>query len=365
MKLPNGYGSVVKLSGKRRKPYAVRISYMAEENGIPKRKRKYLEYFAKKEAALNYLAEYNNNNVVPEHQKYTDIPTFSELFEKWKKYKMSLKKAPGKDSWRNYGIAFERFSAIHDMKVINIKAQTLQEVLNANNSKSKSTISNMRTILRGMWSYAVMNEILENDITQNLVFDYTDPNTPSHTRFTDAEIERLWKELYVINNIDIILIYIYTGLRPTELLDIESENVHIKERYMIGGIKTDAGRNRIIPIHERIVPLIENRLAQNRKYLIVNKYGNHYTRNVYTGSNWNTCMNLLNMNHSPHDGRYTFASLADKYNLNETCLKIIMGHALSNKDKSAFKTGQTGNITKGIYTEKTLEELLSEINKIP
>lgn len=30
MKLPNGYGSVVKLSGKRRAPFAVRISYIEE-----------------------------------------------------------------------------------------------------------------------------------------------------------------------------------------------------------------------------------------------------------------------------------------------------------------------------------------------
>ncbi len=44
MKLPNGYGSVVKLKGKRRKPWAVRISYLQEQpDGTVKRKRKYLQ----------------------------------------------------------------------------------------------------------------------------------------------------------------------------------------------------------------------------------------------------------------------------------------------------------------------------------
>ena len=33
MKLPNSYGSVIKLGGKRRKPYAVRISKIVEEIG--------------------------------------------------------------------------------------------------------------------------------------------------------------------------------------------------------------------------------------------------------------------------------------------------------------------------------------------
>lgn len=86
MKLPNGYGSVVKLKGKRRKPWAVRISYLEEQpDGTVKRKRKYLEYFVKQDSALAYLAEYNNGGLVPEHQKYADVPTFAELYEKWKK----------------------------------------------------------------------------------------------------------------------------------------------------------------------------------------------------------------------------------------------------------------------------------------
>ena len=47
MKLPNGFGSIVKLSGNRRKPYAVR------------RHGKYLAYFATHDEALIYLADVN------------------------------------------------------------------------------------------------------------------------------------------------------------------------------------------------------------------------------------------------------------------------------------------------------------------
>ena len=74
MKLPNSYGSVIKLGGKRRKPYAVRISKPVEDD-TGKVKRKY-----------TYLAEYNSGAVVPEHMKYSDSPTFAEMYEKWKKY---------------------------------------------------------------------------------------------------------------------------------------------------------------------------------------------------------------------------------------------------------------------------------------
>ena len=85
MKLPNGYGSLVKLSGNRRKPYAIRVSYWDDTPGQPpKRKQKYIAYFSEKKNALSFLAEYNSGAIIPEHQKYSDIPTFAELYEKWK-----------------------------------------------------------------------------------------------------------------------------------------------------------------------------------------------------------------------------------------------------------------------------------------
>jgi len=88
MKLPNGYGSVVKLSGNRRKPLLLKISYLEKQsNGTVKRKQKYVAYFSKREQALTYLAERNNGAVVKEHLKYSESPTFAEMFEKWKRHK--------------------------------------------------------------------------------------------------------------------------------------------------------------------------------------------------------------------------------------------------------------------------------------
>lgn len=366
MRLPNGYGSIAKLNGKRRKPWAVRVSFFEEQpDGRVKQKQRYLAYFADQKHAIAYLAEYNNGAVVKEHQKYADVPTFAELFGKWEKYRRSLKSSPTESTWKNYHIAFNMYSSLHSEKIISIRAQQLQDCITAQSSKSSATIGNMRAIIRGMWQYAIANEYTEKDITQHLVFEFTKTGVPIHTRFTDQEVVALWDALWTVNNVDIVLIYIYTGLRPSELLEIESADVHLEERYMVGGMKTEAGRDRIIPIHEAIVPLVEYRLKQNRRYLITNKYGNHYTRAVYTNSNWNTLMQKMNLTHSPHDCRYTFAALSDTCGMNETCRKIIMGHATPSKTGTAYKTGGTLDVTQDVYTEKTIPELVREINKLP
>lgn len=83
MKLPNNYGSVIKLSGKRRKPYAVRTSSIQKQaDGTYKQVFKYLAYFEKADLAYTFLAEYNNGKVVKEHKKYATSPTFAEMYRK-------------------------------------------------------------------------------------------------------------------------------------------------------------------------------------------------------------------------------------------------------------------------------------------
>lgn len=189
-------------------------------------------------------------------------------------------------------------------------------------------------------------------MSQFFVYSWVDPTEQIHSRYTNEEIATLWSKLYVINNVDLILITIYTGLRPTELLEITTDNVHLDEQYMIGGMKTEAGTDRTIPIADKILPLIKNRFNPNRRFLVNNKYGNHYTYGSYVSANFNTVMNRLGMQHLPHDGRHTFASLMDDAGANEVCIKLIMGHSMKN------------NVTKGVYTHKTTQQLIDEVNKI-
>ena len=75
-------------------------------------------------------------------------------------------------------------------------------------------------------------------------------------------------------------------------------------------------------------------------------------------------MNKLGFQHSPHDGRYTFASLAYNAGMNPVCLNIIIGHAVFDNEKHNFKTRTGLDITKGVYTQKTMEKLLVEVNKL-
>ena len=144
-----------------------------------------------------------------------------------------------------------------------------------------------------------LNEYIDRDLTEGLVYEWTNSTEQIHDRYSNEEIKTLWSKLYGINNVDIILIMIYTGLRPTELLEIQTENVHLDEKYMVGRMKTEAGKDRIIPLNDKIIPLVKNRYDPNKKYLINNNFGNHYTYGTYMNGNFNMCMGKLKMKHLP------------------------------------------------------------------
>ena len=56
MRMPSGYGSIIKLKGNRRRPYQVRLTKGFTDEG--KQIYMYLGYFEKKEQAMIALSDY-------------------------------------------------------------------------------------------------------------------------------------------------------------------------------------------------------------------------------------------------------------------------------------------------------------------
>ena len=165
--------------------YAVRISKLVEDDTEKvKRKYTYLAYFAKPEMAYTYLAEYNSGAVVPEHMKYSDSPTFAEMYEKWKKYRKSLKNQISDSTWRNYEIAFHHFSELHDRKFISIRTNDLQQCLNAYNHKWQThTFASL------------MDNAGANDVCIKLIMGHSMKNDTTKGTYTHKTLEELLTEV--------------------------------------------------------------------------------------------------------------------------------------------------------------------------
>ena len=328
----NGEGSIFKLSGKRRKPYAVRITTGYTDEG--KQLYKYVGYYSTKTEAKTAVREYLVNPFNLDH-KSTKL---KDVYDRW-----SDQSQLAQTTMQSYSSAFNQAKQLHNMNMRDIKAAHLEAAMDQMKPHMRSVFKNA---MGKVYAYALKHEIVDKDLI-GLISIKTTVETKEKTPFTLTEINKLKTFKHPLN--DTALILLYTGLRINELLEITCKNVHLNERYMIGGKKTKAGQNRIIPIHDVIYPLIKTRYEQGHKYLITknNKKVGYAT---YRISYWNKMTFALGLKHTPHDTRHTFTTFADRCEMNKVALKRILGHSLS-------------DITDH-YTHKDIGELLTEINKI-
>lgn len=347
MKLPNGYGSITKLKGKRRKPYIVRVTTNYDDNG--KQIRKVIGYASNRTNAMEILSNFSNN---PFNVNYKDYRTI-DVFKKWlpTQEKLVKNKLLSDSSLTSYKNAFyNHCTSLHEVIFSNIKAIDIQNIID-NMNGSNTLKKYVKFLFSKLFQFAM--DDLEMPISKNYALKVIIPNekkSTKHKSFTEKELSILWDNIDKVSNLDTILIMCYTSLRPSELLNVKKKNVYLKDKYMIAGGKTKAGKDRIIPIHDRIFNLLKKRYINCNEFLI-EKNNNKISYRYYLEYIWNPIINQLNFDNTPHDCRHTFATRMDNVEANKICIKLIMGHSIS-------------DITDGTYTHKSIENLLKEINKI-
>lgn len=354
-KLPNGYGTIYKMSGKRSKPFRAMKTdkwIIDTATGKSKQLRYTIGYYATREEAMIALANYNAN---PYDIKIDSI-TFADVYEKWSADYFPTLSNPS--SARTVKAAYAYCNGLYDMRMKDIRVSHLEgTILNAD--VGNSTKSRIKSLFNMMYKYSIAHDIVEKDYA-SVMFANGNPIKRERTKdvipFTQEEILLLWDNLNIAFA-DMILIGIYTGWRPQELAILKMSDIDLETNTMLGGLKTDAGKNRIVPIHSLIRPLIENRIeeatALHSDYLfndVNGQQGTYMTYDKYR-KRFEKVMNRLNMKHRPHETRHTFITKAKECNIDEYILKLIVGHTID-------------DITEKVYTHRTIEQLKAEMEKI-
>lgn len=333
MKLPNGYGSVYKLSGNRRNPWIARITtgWKSVEGKKPQPIYQVVGYYPARAAALQALAEYNK---APYDINKSKI-TFAEVYDKWSEQKF---KEITDSAVRTYKSAFSYCLPIYDVKMADLRPAQMQHIIDTADVGA-TTRARIKSLFNMIYDYCLLHEIVQtnySDVLRRPKVEVEKDKVP----FTREEIQKLWDNLGT-SYVDVILIMLYTGWRAGEMVLIRHSDV--SDGIMTGGIKTDSGRNRQVPIHHKIQPLIDRLMNKPYEYLVTDKEGRplSYTQ-LHT--RFIAVMNDLNMNHTPHETRHTFITELDNLGANKTSIKRLVGH-------------KRGDVTEKVYTHKDIEQL--------
>ncbi len=367
-RLPNGFGQISEIKNRNlRNPFRAMVTVGKTPEGKPICKPlKPESYFATYNDAYAALVEYNKN-------PYDLEPsiTMQELYDKWlPEYEKTVK------STKSVTSAWAYCSAVYKMRVMDIRARHVKgcmeegvAVIRGKAQHPSATMKNqIKSLFNMMLDYALEYELVDRNYSRT--FNLTEETVKEiqsvkkeHIAFTDEEMDLLWANISSKQGIDIMLIQCYSGWRPQELGLLELKDVDLENWTFRGGMKTDAGENRVVPIHSRIQDLVL------RKYQEAEALGSPYLLN-WTDPNNRNKKNLkltyaryqkaferirdelkLNPNHRPHDGRTHFVTMAKRYGVDEYAIKYMVGHKIS-------------DITEKVYTRREFAWLREEIEKI-
>lgn len=350
MKLPNGYGTVYKLSGNRRNPYVARktIGWKQDEK-TNKKKQVFatIGYFPDRPTALQALADYNDNP----YDLVMSNTTFSEIYERWKKDEFD--ENTNKSTLRNYKAAYNRCTAIQQMKMSDIRPYHLQQVLDSYTDMSYESVSRIRVLFNQMYKWCIAHDCIKKNYAENLKIKVKYDPTPRNA-FTTDEIKLLWDNVSQNEYIKLVLILIYSGVRINELLNLKKVDVNFAEQvFYVRQSKTTSGV-RTVPIADKVLPFWKTFIRKsNSQYVFAGISGNQLTYENFKKRYYKPLMEQLGLNHTIHETRHTCISQLTMQNANPTMIKFIVGH------KSMM------NLTEKVYTHIENSELIKTINLIP
>ncbi len=397
----NGTGTVVFLGKGRYKPYAPRLLVGKDESGKPI----YfdIDTFEAELDALVCLENWNKNPyplkidrakydritiftcfpgtdnpypLVPVDSKKSSIHrkdkthyTFKQVFEEMQKalfpdeeeIKKELEehiKPENKYAYhnsRNMLTAYHNSVGLYDIIYRELRTSDFQKYMKES-GKTPSAIKQMVQLYKNMDKYAFQEDIIDKCYAQHINKTKSTSQSPRKP-FTYEQIEYLWniepedKQEEIVK--DILLLANYTGCRAEELCFIYTKNIHLDDNYFVGGLKTDNGINREIPIHPLVKYIFEKYYDPKNEFLFMKANGK---RLFYADYN-NYYNNKFIKKHefikgkTAHCGRHGLETELKKLNVKSPIVNSILGH-------------KNGNVGDDVYNDITIEEKLEAIKMV-
>ena len=310
-----------------------------------------------------------------------NAPALSAVYTAFHRFKYGPQAAKQLSRSSRYvtAAAYKKLARFYDRSLDEISVMEWQELVNetAASGHSRASVTDLVTLIRQLYRFALPRDMCTREYGNYIVMPYTSEES-HHQDFTDAELKILW--LHKDDPVAaMILIMCYSGFRvgAFETLQVFLDQDG-RTGYFCGGLKTKAGKNRIVPVHSAIMPLLRQILDDNGKPVFfcgknsrrfreimkqtlvrlgIDTAPDRQTDGVSDRKEGNSPGIYRKLHgeyryHTPHSSRHTFSRLCESYGVNEADRRRMLGHSFGN------------DITNGVYGHRSVEELRAQIEKI-
>lgn len=345
-----GSGNVRKHSGPRRKPYEARITEFGKQTS--------LGMFKTREEAQTALITYRGIGL--------DSDIYNMTLGQIYKYFLDTTQ-PGTQKMQHYSAAWLKLSIIKNIKIRDLTTADFQHVIKTATkekrykqlteqelAKKKPSVREyykqlmqqpeqplsregklqIKSLASLLCKCAMSLKLMDKNYAA-LVTIASEPPVTEKKNFTSDDIKLIFandKSLAA----KIILLYTYTGFRANELLNLTKENVNLTDWYFTGGSKTEAGKNRVVPILPFLRPYVLYFYNLPGDMFITETNGLPVSYRTFLEKMFYPFLESLSIpctnqagKHTitPHRMRHTVTQLAVAAGVSPEALKSILGHS--------------------------------------
>ena len=232
-----------------------------------------------------------------------------------------------------YRAGVKAFAPLYDTPITDITIEDLQNCLD-DITAGKRTKQNAKAAAGLIYKYAIPRcPALRQLNLGSYLKIYDDGDSAPRPAFTAEELERIRQAIGKHEAAAIVYCHCYLGFRPSALLALTCDDFHPEQGgYFVGGIKTDAGRDRVVPVPAKIRPYFDPgrafifSLGDGSQKLTAERYrALFYDLMEYCGID-NPIINGLHL-YSPHSCRHTYATLLKQVTAPDVDKMALIGHA--------------------------------------
>lgn len=208
-----------------------------------------------------------------------------------------------------------------------------------------SALHNIKCLVSKLCQFAMKDDIIDKNYGQLL--DLPTPEETAATRFTDTQLEIIRQNIDKVPFCDYIYALCYLNFRISEFLELTADSYHVSKSedtditipYLIGGKKTEAGKDRMIPIHPNVQEIVKAQVAKDGMTIFCRADGSPMDKDHFNKYCFKPAMEQLgfkDMGFTPHSCRRTFSTRMSAAGARDEDIAALMGHADYDVDKKHY-----------------------------
>lgn len=356
----NGSGSVYFRKDIKAKPWAAYSTVLGYRENLG-------NYATKKEAEAA-LSAYQ---AAP--SKFFGI-TLAELHERWLQSKGYEKLSDSSKS--GYKTAWNKLKPLHNARFKDLRSYDFQRIIDyyegehherGANGELKYIDKNGKTTMKVtpkpkmcaglkysalhtiaclaslLYKFAMRDDIVSKNYAQYI--ELPEKNEVNATAFTDTQLELIRQHSGKVPYCDYVYALCYLNFRVTEFLGLTADCLQHEMLdtgktvwYFVAGMKTEAGKNRIVPVHPNVLPIVRKCIARRGKTVFCREDGAAMNKDSFREQCFYPVMDALGLGreYKPHSCRRTYATRMSAAGARSENIATLMGHASFEVDKRHY-----------------------------